>query len=217
MTITAAPPGEFTLAVNGRECTVRCTRALLSWYDEQVYLGTENADPYGLVLWPSAIALALELSQRTDAVRGRRVLELGAGVGLPGIAAAMLGARVVQTDRDERALALARENATSNGVTMEWRVADWTAWPDIGRHDWVIGSDILYRSTLHDQLHALLDATCNPGGTILISDPLRSASLKLLERMEAQGWSVRMNRWTIGDGEDARAIGVFELRMREQG
>ena len=41
-----------------------------------------------MVLWPAAIALAHEVAERADTLRGARVLELGAGTGLPGIVAA---------------------------------------------------------------------------------------------------------------------------------
>ena len=64
--------------------------------------GEQPRVPYGIVLWPAAIALAHEIASRQ--VAGMRVLELGAGTGLPGIVAASLGAHVVQTDKQELAL-----------------------------------------------------------------------------------------------------------------
>ena len=50
---------------------------------------------YGVTLWPSAIALAHDLAARGNRLRDLRVLELGAGTGLPGIVAASFGARVI--------------------------------------------------------------------------------------------------------------------------
>ena len=78
----------------------------------------------------------LSVDQVTALLEGKRVLELGAGTGLPGIVAASLGARVVQTDRHEVALFLCKMNAERNGITtIEHRVADWTAWADEERYD----------------------------------------------------------------------------------
>ncbi|WP_422931676.1 methyltransferase [Singulisphaera sp. PoT] len=58
---------------------------------------------------------------------GRRILELGAGTGLPGIVAASFGARVMQSDRDELALHLCRRNGERNGAkNLEYCLADWT-------------------------------------------------------------------------------------------
>jgi predicted nicotinamide N-methyase len=121
--------------------------------------------PYGVALWPAAVALAHELGTRAVAFPGRRVLELGAGTGLPGIVAASFGARVVQTDRDELALALCRRNAEWNGVAaIAYRRADWTAGDDGGRYDWILGADILYGEALHPPLRRIFESDLGPGG-----------------------------------------------------
>src|SRR4051812_8597859 len=106
---------EYRLRQAGREWTALHTGAVLTQADESRLIG-ERVDrlPYGVALWPSAIALAHEVATRAGAFRGRGVLELGAGTGLPGIVATSLGARVVQTDRDELALSLCKRNGQRN-------------------------------------------------------------------------------------------------------
>jgi predicted nicotinamide N-methyase len=206
---------EYHLRLEGREWRVLHTGAILSLADEQRFLRPAPSPdalrvPYGIVLWPAAIALAHEIASR--AVSGLRVLELGAGTGLPGIVAASLGAHVVQTDRQEVALFVARKNAERNGVTtMEHRAADWTAWEDPALYDYILGSDVLYADTMHPHLRRIFEANLAPGGTILLSDPFREASFALLEEMEATGWKVTMNKWTVGIAPPPRAVGVFEL------
>ena len=82
-------------------------------------LGWLGSDPYWAYVWPSAMALAQELLQRPELVRGRRVLDLGCGVGLAGIAAAVAGAReVVLADREPRALHCALAGALANGLPV---------------------------------------------------------------------------------------------------
>src|SRR4051812_33754151 len=95
------PLGECRLTVGGREWAVRYTDAVVSRDDEARYLDAADRLPYGVVLWPAAIALAHEVVTRAAEFRGKRVLELGAGTGLPGIVAAAVGANVVQTDKHE--------------------------------------------------------------------------------------------------------------------
>jgi hypothetical protein len=56
--------------------------------------GHEDWDPYWARPWPSAAALAARLLQGGDPVAGAAVAELGAGLGLAGLAAALAGAAV---------------------------------------------------------------------------------------------------------------------------
>src|SRR6478736_4800063 len=127
-TVLETAAGEFPLCecrlhVGGREWTVLHTGAVLTPDDEQRYFADlAGRLPYGVVLWPAAIALAHEVATRPAEFRGRTVLELGAGTGLPGIVAASLGARVVQTDRQAGAMQVCRLNGERNGVpTIAYR------------------------------------------------------------------------------------------------
>jgi predicted nicotinamide N-methyase len=209
------PLEEVQLALEGRTWTILHTGAIISAEEEVAFLRGENTTmrPYGTVLWPAAIALAHEVALR--ALGGKRILELGAGTGLPGIVAASLGAQVVQTDRQRLALHLCRQNAERNGVSsIEHRVADWTAWQDGDRYDLILGSDILYAEDLHPHLRQIFDTNLAPDGTVLLADPFRTPSLRLLERMEAEGWQVTMDKWTVGVAPPPRPVGVFALTRR---
>jgi predicted nicotinamide N-methyase len=207
------PLQEARVSVGGREWSVLHTDAVLSRADEARYLiGMKDRLPYGVVLWPAAIALAHEVASHADAFRGMRVLELGAGTGLPGIVAASLGAQVVQTDRQEMAMSICRRNGERNGVAgIDYRLVDWSEWDDAGRYDWIIGSDVLYGEGTHPHLRRIFEGSLAPGGRILLSDPFRAVSLRLLEAMEADGWAITMSRWSVGEGENPRPIGLFEL------
>ncbi|MBA3541376.1 MAG: methyltransferase domain-containing protein [Deltaproteobacteria bacterium] len=203
---------EVELSVDGRTWTIRHTGAVISHAQEVEFLLGENATkrPYGIMLWPAAIALAHEVASRDLA--GKRVLELGAGTGLPGIVAASLGARVVQTDRQQLVLHVCTENAERNGVTtIEHRIADWTAWEDAERYDLILGSDILYASQLHDSLRHIFATNLAPNGTVLLADPFREPSLRVLQAMEAEGWRVTMDKWTVGVTPPPRQVGVYAL------
>jgi methyltransferase-like protein 23 len=207
------PLQELRVAVGGREWSILHTDAVLTRADEAGFL-LEKKDrlPYGVALWPAAIALAHEIASRVDAFRGARVLELGAGTGLPGIVAASLGARVVQTDRQEVAMSICRRNGERNGVeAIEHRLVDWAEWDDTARYDWIIGSDILYAETMHPHLRRIFASNLAPGGRVLLSDPFRAVSLHLLENMEAGGWRITLTKWGIGEGTDHRPVGAFEL------
>jgi methyltransferase-like protein 23 len=207
------PLEEYRLSLGGRAWTILHTGAILSYEDEERFLrGDPPRLPYGIALWPAAIALAHEIAARS--VQGARVLELGAGTGLPGIVAATLGARVVQTDRNAAALVVCRRNAERNGVVLEQRAADWTEWHEAGTYDFIVGADILYADSVHPQLRRIFDTNLAPGGQLLLSDPFRPPSFVLLEAMAADGWNVAFNKWTVGVVPPPRPIGVFELTRR---
>lgn len=123
------PLQEYRLGLAGREWRILHTDAILTPADELRFV-QEQRDrlPYGVALWPSAIALAHDIVARAEDVRGRRVLELGAGTGLPGIVAASLGGHVIQTDRHELALAVCTRNGEHNGVTSITYGTNGTNW-----------------------------------------------------------------------------------------
>lgn len=88
---------------------------------------SDRSNEVGLRLWPSAELFTEFHLAVPEAFREKRVLELGAGLGLCGIAlAAACGARVVLTDGDARVLANLRHNASINGLPeRDVRLLDW--------------------------------------------------------------------------------------------
>ena len=207
------PLHEYHLRLAGREWTILHTGVVLTVADEmRFFRELLNHIPYGVALWPSAIALAHELAARGPALAGKTVLELGAGTGLPGIVAASLGARVVQTDRQELAMMVCELNGRYNRIAAtERRLVDWTEWQDETRYDWIIGSDILYGEPMHPHLRRIFETNLTPQGRILLADPFRTPSLHLLESLLEEGWDIEVSRWNLGEEESRRAVGLFEL------
>lgn len=120
--------------------------------------------PYWAFCWGAGQALARYVMDRPELVRGKRVVDFGAGSGVAGIAAALVGAAsVVAVDIDELALRVAQSNAEENGVTIEVATAiseDWEV---------MLASDVLYE-TGNEHYLQLAAAT---GRELLLSDPLR--------------------------------------------
>src|SRR3954471_10151561 len=113
--------------------------------------------PYSTVLWRSGMALARELDGIE--LRGRRVVELGCGLGVPSLVAARAGAEVLATDADDEALELLERNARENGLAVETASVEWEAPDDLvarGPFDVVLAADVLYERTSVALLLSLL-------------------------------------------------------------
>ena len=120
--------------------------------------------PYWCFCWASGLVLARWLAERPEWVRGKRVLDFGAGSGVAAIAAAKAGAaEVVACDLDPLALTACRANAALNGVELRYS-QDFFAEAD--RYDLIIVADVLYdRANL-----PLLDHFLSRGREALVAD-----------------------------------------------
>ncbi|MEM9701663.1 MAG: methyltransferase domain-containing protein [Planctomycetota bacterium] len=153
-----------------------------------------GGDPYWATLWPVATTLAGRLLG-APFEPGARVLELGCGAGLAGLAAAAAGAAVTATDVDPRAVALAAANAAANELPMTTALLDWHAPPRLSpaeRYARIVGADLVYQPNLHGPLLETLDATLAPGGEAWLADPGRGVAAEFLHRATDAGWRVRL-------------------------
>lgn len=151
--------------------------------------------PYWAELWSSGVALAHDLARRS--LRGASVVELGCGLGLPSIAAALAGGRVLATDWSPDAVRATAANAALNEVTVETARVAW-ATPDaiVERGPWryVIAADVLYEPRNVDLLLELLPRLVNKQGRVLLADPGRHPAQEFIERAVAGRWHVRTTR-----------------------
>jgi predicted nicotinamide N-methyase len=147
--------------------------------------------PYWAELWPSGIELANAVSERDWT--GTHALELGCGLGLPAVAAALAGARVLATDRSADALAFAAVNAEQNGTSIETARCSWDEpgeLVDRGPFQLVLASDVLYGQRNVDEMHALLPRLVAEGGQVWIADPERPLTGEFLDAARARWASV---------------------------
>jgi predicted nicotinamide N-methyase len=163
--------------------------------------------PYWAELWASGVALAHDIARR--ALRGARVVELGCGLGLPSIAAALAGGRVLATDWSPDAVEAAAHNARRNGVDIEVAVVPWQR-PHaiVARAPWdfVIGADLLYERRNAGQLLELLPQLVDECGEVWIADPGRRAAGEFVAGVEG--------RWVRREARDAQYPSVVVHRLR---
>lgn len=160
--------------------------------------------PYAFVLWRSGVALARAI----DEVAGKRVVELGCGLGVPSLVAARAGATVLATDEDEEALELLDRNARENGVNgLETLRVEWDAADELvarGPFDLVLAADVLYERA---SVALLLDLLPRLGREVWLADPGRSVAGAFLEQAP--------RFWTSIETSERDGIEIYRLRGSE--
>jgi predicted nicotinamide N-methyase len=179
---------EHVVALPGREVALLAPRdgeALLSEeaFEHEEYL------PYWAELWPSAMALARVIARRP--LTGRRVIELGCGLGLPAIAAALAGGRVLATDWSPDSVAMTARNAERNDAPLETALYRWDAPPEPLGPPWplVLASDVLYEQRNVPALLRLLPQLTAASGEVWLADPGRAPAAGFLEAA-ARTWRI---------------------------
>lgn len=167
------------------------------------------ADPYWAKLWPAAINLAAAIVRRPLAP-GTRVLELGCGSGLVGLAALACCLDVTFSDYVPKAVELALENAARNGypcghgLVLDWRDSPNEQWPVI------LAADVTYDRTHIDLLLNVLDRMLAPGGIAWFGDSGRGPAEEFIQQARFRGWTVSLTDCN-GQPRPAAILGQFQL------
>ena len=134
---------------------------------------TDDYMPYWAELWPSAQMLGEALLQQSWPA-GLTALEIGCGVGLPGVVALSLGMHVIFSDYDATAVEFAAQNARDNGFSnFETLPLDWRVPPDL-QVPLILAADVIYEERNIPPLVAFIQTVLTADGTCLVSDPDRS-------------------------------------------
>lgn len=201
-----------------RLLSVRNPDALLDAVTPEEFAVDERL-PYWAELWSSSFALAEEcLAGETR--EGQRVLDLGCGLGLAGLAAARKGARVLFADYNPDALAFAAWNIRRNlspdaYARVAVRAVDWRSPGSLGMFDLVLGADIVYERRNFVPLLDLFDAVLAPGGQAWIADPDRAIGKAFLTLASAHGWQMTTVRNDVL--RRGRTSTVAMTRLRREG
>ena len=181
------------------------THADISFTDERM--------PYWADLWPSAIALSEYITEHSAIVKNQDVIELGCGLGLPGMVASNLGGKVLMTDYLEEALSFARLNWEQN-LSSEFNseLVDWRNIDDKKKYDIVLASDVAYENRSFQPLLIALKSLVKKNGRILLSEPNRKFSSPFIELLKTEFEIKKTNRPIQLDSIDY-VISIYECRL----
>ncbi|MEZ6132128.1 MAG: methyltransferase domain-containing protein [Planctomycetaceae bacterium] len=168
-----------------------------------------DCDPYWGILWDAAVPTAECVLQSTWA-DGLRVLEIGCGAGLVGLAGLLAGMDVTFSDMVPDAVQLAEHNAALNGfpntagIVMDWNDAKHDSF------DMILASDVLYETRHHAALLTLLKRSLHRQGRCWIGDPGRQQAVPFIQAAIDNGWSVQLSDRNL-QPIDAPVLATFQL------
>lgn len=147
--------------------------------------------PYWADVWPSAICLAERIARQSGT--GKRLLELGCGVGYVCAVAAARRFDVLATDYYAEALEFTHVNLARNRLPpVTARLIDWRELPDdLGVFDVVAAADVLYEKSYPALIAIAIERTLKPGGVAFIADPGRRGAGPFQDECRQRHLSVR--------------------------
>jgi len=141
------------------------------------------------VLWDSGRSLAQMMA--TYDVEGKRILEVGCGIGLASLVLNARHADITATDHNPDAEAFLEFNALLNGGSPIPFVR--TGWSqltvELTKFDLIIGSDVLYQRDHESTLSGFIDRHAQPTCEVVIIDPGRSQRGRFARKLEHLGFA----------------------------
>lgn len=176
----------------------------------------------GLTLWKASKYLCDYMVEHAEKLKGQRVLELGAGLGLNGVLAHRLGAEsTVITDGDSDAMVELRKNIRVNRVEGRALSASQLIWglesseaflksskSATSKFSMIIASDVIYASIVIDPLFETVRTLLQPDGEFWMAFAVRKVPVTIdfvLQKANDHGFSYELVDQQIdgeGNGED---------------
>lgn len=196
------------LELKGRSLSYQRPKSPDRLLDLETVAKAHDADeymPYWAALWPVSKYLAhaiYETSWRPPVT----AIELGCGLGLPGLAALARGIQVLFSDYDATALRVVAESVAQNNLAgaqylhFDWRALlqpklDAATASLVGAFDLVMASDLIYEERQVKSLVAAFSKLLKPTGLVFVADQDRPYRQLFLDELKAHRFTVKS--WNV--------------------
>ena len=164
-------------------------------------------------MWPSAIGLSEFIEANSQFVRGKSIIELGCGLGLPGIVAALCGGNVILTDYLQDALNFAAYNWKLNiNSDADIRLLDWRSPEKFNKADVILASDIAYETKAFVPLLKAFKYLLKKDGIILLSEPNRNFAKDFFASIKKSGYTLSEEIKKVVKDDIKYKISVYVLK-----
>jgi predicted nicotinamide N-methyase len=145
--------------------------------------------PYWADIWPSAISLSEYVLENQNVFKGKKILELGCGLGLVGITVTAIGGDVLFTDYDPHALRFTQTNFKRNfSRPASVQLLDWRNPGHSESFDVILAADILYEKRWLGPVLNILDKKLAMHGIAYVADPDRTVAREIYTMIESKDW-----------------------------
>jgi predicted nicotinamide N-methyase len=178
-------PNWLTAVEGGLMLYVPIPEMVKPTYEHLLKLDANTPFPFWAKIWSSSKALSGFLTLEPHWIKGKNVLEIGAGVGLPSFAIAHLARKVIVTDHAPEAVALINKNITHLCINnMKSMCLDWNDFPDTVSADTILLSDVNYAPDSFGPLLTLIEKLMEEGAVVIIATPERIMAAPFVEALQ---------------------------------
>jgi len=200
------PTREVQLTFGDRRVRLLTVRRLEDYVNTEALL--RDADmpepPYWAHVWVGSRSLARLMATEIECA-GRRVIEIGCGLGLAGIVAALRGATVTLFDHSWDGASFAAANAALNGCRVQVMQTDVRAPALRGQFDYCLAADVTYDPLLQLAVADFLATHLAADGRAWCAESVRTLDHGFRRACERHGLRVTEHEAReVEEGRDVR-------------
>jgi predicted nicotinamide N-methyase len=198
------------IVINGRKFSILLPRYLNRFINP---IDVLHDFPLWAKIWKASWVLAGYLADLPPNVN-KRLLEVGAGVGLVSIVAAAFGHQITMTEYDSDALNFARANACLNNCPkLPIKKLDWNNPGLKDQFDFIVAAEVTYKETYFPPLIRLFKSNLKPGGEIILASEIRRSGKDLFHLFKSE-FDITVVKKTLRS--ETVAVPVVLLKMRQK-
>jgi predicted nicotinamide N-methyase len=158
--------------------------ALQRNYAAAIASGGQPGFPFWAKVWPAAIALCRFIAANSDLFINKKVLEFGAGLGLPSLLVSRWATHVTMTDiADEAVLCMQRSIKHNDLQNATASIIDWTHYGNNIISDIVLLSDVNYAANELQTVKQLISSLLSLGITVVLATPERLVAREFIDSL----------------------------------
>jgi len=199
------------VAVKGRRFKILLPKFLSEFIDPHDVF---HEFPLWAKIWQASWVLA-DYLVRMPVDDHKKILELGAGVGLVSIAAAAFGHHITMSEHNPDALQFARANAIVNKCPRLPIIdLDWIRPQLPGRFDYIVASEVTYKREDCQPLLRLFKSCLKSDGEVILAGEMRKSSMDFYRELET-GFNIRVQKKTLRSENEEVNIYLFRMTLRK--